>query len=379
MRVHRVRSLLAMLFATALACATIAALPSVAFAAADDLPPGVAVTMPVVISDSLNLATDSDDYWRVHLVSGQVLQVSIRRDVGDQINVALYRDTGTVTPGALLAYDNLFGDVRSVTWTADATGDYLVDVYCPSGAGTYRAAVYVKTGNSSPADAWDISSFYTVRQMADALTVPDRPAANPLNLYRVYLNAGQTLRATLSAVDEASSSTQLYNGTLLGTWPTATPLTSVLGAGPLSYTAPIAGYYYLIVGTKGGGMATAYTLNTEVLTPSAITLSSSAATVRRPNSFTLSGVLTPAVVGTPVGVEVKKPGKAYWSYSSARLCWALAGGSGAKWWYRYDTKVKATGRWITAGTYYFRVKYAGYPAYGYLGCVSPNTVRVVVR
>jgi hypothetical protein len=85
-----------------------------------------------------------------------------------------------------------------------------------------------------------------------------------------------------------------------------------------------------------------------------ISIKSSATSVIRPRSFALSGVMASGVVGDPVVVYVKKPGKAYWSYSSRRLCHSLAVG-GANWWYRYTP----TARTSPAGTYYFKAGFGG--------------------
>ncbi len=107
----------------------------------------------------------------------------------------------------------------------------------------------------------------------------------------------------------------------------------------------------------------------EVPVAAAITIRTSAASVLHYRPFVLSGVLTPGKVGDPCVVEVRKPGLARWSYSSARLCYSAAGADGANWWYRYTPKVH--------GTYTFRVRFAGDASR--LSCMSPNTVAVRVR
>ena len=83
---------------------------------------------------------------------------------------------------------------------------------------------------------------------------------------------------------------------------------------------------------------------------STITLNRSTSSVKLPTPFVLSGVLNPGVLDDPGVVEVKKPGSARWSYSSARLAYSVSAG-GASWWYRYSPKVK--------GTYSFRARFAG--------------------
>ncbi|HEX9093627.1 MAG TPA: ThuA domain-containing protein [Coriobacteriia bacterium] len=89
-------------------------------------------------------------------------------------------------------------------------------------------------------------------------------------------------------------------------------------------------------------------------TPRTVTIRTSATSVSRPRPFVLSGELASGVVGDPVVVYVKKPGKAYWTYSSKRLCYALASG-GASWWYRYVPIARTS----PAGTYYFKAAFGG--------------------
>ena len=85
-----------------------------------------------------------------------------------------------------------------------------------------------------------------------------------------------------------------------------------------------------------------------------VTIRSSAASTYVGRPFVLSGVLAPGTVGDPVVVYVKKPYKAYWSYSSKRLCYAGAAG-GAAWWYRYTPLARTSPR----GTYYFKAAFEG--------------------
>jgi type 1 glutamine amidotransferase len=99
-----------------------------------------------------------------------------------------------------------------------------------------------------------------------------------------------------------------------------------------------------------------------------ISIRSSAKSVRSLKPFQLTGVLTTGQVGDPCIVEVRKPGAARWSYSSARLAHSAAAG-GANWWYRYAPKLR--------GTYVFRARFAGDTARP--AGLSPNTVSVRVR
>jgi hypothetical protein len=98
------------------------------------------------------------------------------------------------------------------------------------------------------------------------------------------------------------------------------------------------------------------------LAPSTITIASSASRVAFPKPFNLTGVLTPGSLNDPVVVYVKKPGKAYWSYSSNRLAYTTSG-SGALWWYRYTPNLR--------GAYQFKAQFAGDTSRG------PSTSSVI--
>jgi hypothetical protein len=102
--------------------------------------------------------------------------------------------------------------------------------------------------------------------------------------------------------------------------------------------------------------------------PTSITINRSAASVRLPKTFTLSGVVSVGNIGDPCVVEVKKPRSPRWSYSSARGVGSLTATGGGNWWYRYAPKLK--------GTYSFRTKFAGDVARDL--CCS-RTISVLVK
>jgi len=87
--------------------------------------------------------------------------------------------------------------------------------------------------------------------------------------------------------------------------------------------------------------------------------------------FYLTGLVTPTpeMIGKNMEVYVKKPGKTYWSYSSARTIYLNAGV--ASWWYRY-TLVSG----MVKGTYLFKAVYDGGATYA----ASQSTIiSVLVR
>lgn len=93
-----------------------------------------------------------------------------------------------------------------------------------------------------------------------------------------------------------------------------------------------------------------------------VTIRTSAASVLLGRAFVLSGAMTPAsAVGQVVRVDVKRPGRTTWSYSSNRG--VTAGLAGPVWSYRYLP--------VLRGTYYFRAVFAGTAGF------KPSTSGVV--
>jgi len=168
------------------------------------------------------------------------------------------------------------------------------------------------------------------------------------------VNAGQRLQVNGAAAPTAGAYRFQGNGTSVSIYDAAT--------GALWKTLPTTSSSPLSVSESGGTTA-------PTPTATSITIRSSTLSARNYRPFLLTGVLTPGRVGDPCVVEVRKPGLARWSYSSARLCYSTAGTGGANWWYRYTPKIR--------GTYTFRVRFAGDASRA--ACVSPNTVAVRVR
>ena len=92
-----------------------------------------------------------------------------------------------------------------------------------------------------------------------------------------------------------------------------------------------------VSGGGGGGIATT------------IGIATSSTSVLLNRTFTLSGVVTPVgLVGTNMHCDVKKPGSARWSYSSARTIYSSGGV--ARWLYKYTPR-------LIRGTYAFKAVY----------------------
>jgi hypothetical protein len=200
------------------------------------------------------------------------------------------------------------------------------------------------------------------------LTPPDKID----EVYAVDLMAGQTIGVVVNGASGTNFVLLLYPpGTTTVVDSSAYVAVAESNASDtavLSYTVPTSGTYYVDVycnpeGSPGG----TYDISATTAVSTAITINASPTSVKYPKTFVLSGALTPGILHDPCGVEVKKPGSARWSYSSARLAYAESGPS-ALWWYRYAPKLK--------GVYYFRVKFL--PTVARLGSTS-RTIPVTVR
>jgi cytochrome c553 len=106
-------------------------------------------------------------------------------------------------------------------------------------------------------------------------------------------------------------------------------------------------------------------------TPTTITIATSRTSAFIGQTFVLSGLVTPSpdMVGRNMHCDVKKPGKTYWTYSSARTIYSNAGV--ASWWYRY-TLVSGMAR----GTYQFKGVYDGDATYA---ASQSSIISVLVR
>ena len=154
------------------------------------------------------------------------------------------------------------------------------------------------------------------------------------------------------------------------TWRAGDSRPTTLTTDALTYSQPYVSGDRIVM--LGGG--THIQVFSAVLVPSftSLTIKTSASSSRVGKQFILSGLCfpSPALVGRPMHVDVKKPGKSYWSYSSNRTIYAGYGGE-ASWQYKYTLKSG-----MPKGTYQFRAVYAADASYANGMSV---TVSVVVH
>jgi tungstate transport system substrate-binding protein len=91
--------------------------------------------------------------------------------------------------------------------------------------------------------------------------------------------------------------------------------------------------------------AVASAVSAQAISPGTITIQSTLYSMANARPFILTGRTAPAVKNKIIVVEVKRPGRAVWSYSSARVT-----DSKGNWFYRYNPRL--------AGRSYFRARYS---------------------
>jgi serine protease len=107
------------------------------------------------------------------------------------------------------------------------------------------------------------------------------------------------------------------------------------------------------------------------LLPTWITIQTSATSSRIGGVPILSGSVShPGLIGKVIVVYVKKPGKAYWTYSSNRVVYSRYGAP--SWQYKYYFK-----RGMAKGRYVYKAFVPTYP--GFIASTSPNTVSIRLR
>jgi uncharacterized repeat protein (TIGR02543 family) len=174
------------------------------------------------------------------------------------------------------------------------------------------------------------------------------------------------------------------NGGTPGSSTATTTYNTALGA-KLPANPTRTGYTFTGWNTAANGSGTAFANSTPVTAnvtvyaqwtlpadqATSISIRTSATSARIGQTPILAGDITPAgLVGKVIVAYVKKPGKAYWTYSSNRVVYSMY--SVPKWQYKYYFK-----KGMAKGSYVFKALVPKYP--GYLASVSPTTVAIKLR
>ncbi len=328
----------------------------------DDDVPGTAVQTIFEVSDALTPVTDADDVYAVPLVAGQRFSAVMSGEADTDFDLYVF-GPGTATVAAMSdAWYWSYKDgtsSESVQFTARTTGTYFVNVhlYKATAGGAYTLAstlLATEPNDDIPGVGYVPSMEPTIRSLDGWLDTDD--------VHNFWLSKGDRVTATLSGDAGSDMDLRLYAQGATSVWgataPVAVSMTPGTSDEQIVFTAPVSCFYFLDVRTAFTPQLCSYLIAIDVeaapyYEPTALTISTSAASVRYPKPFVLSGVLQDGHIYDPCVVMVKKPGSSRWSYSSARWCYQESSYlfGGAKWWYRYTPKLR--------GYYRFYVKFDG--------------------
>jgi hypothetical protein len=205
-------------------------------------------------------------------------------------------------------------------------GDTLVE-----GGSSYSPPSFASAGA-----AWFYAGLRTARvQTNGSLSVPMMGV-----LGNDYLG-GASVTASLAAAPSHGTAAVNADGSY-----TYTPAKWFYGTDTFRYRA---------TSSSGSNVSTVtvsvFPFETKVAT--ALNIASTSYSTLRSRTFNLTGVLRPGRYQDLCVVWVRKPGRTYWSYSSARLAYSANPDGSANWWYRYNPRT------IPRGIYAFKVSFAG--------------------
>ena len=211
-------------------------------AALDDEIPGTAVPASPVIG-TLDETADVRDVFSVSLAEGDRLTVSLTGDVGTDFDVFLYAPDAVAPIDVAEPVDGSAGEEypEEFSYVATSAGTYYLDAYAYTGSGAYTLT-YTKIAAEANDDIPGVAA--PASPINDALA----ESGDSSDVYRVWLNAGETLSVSLSGAAGTDFDVYLYA-------PDATSVyvdDSVAGSDQedvypetFDYPAPSSGFYFL--------------------------------------------------------------------------------------------------------------------------------------
>jgi len=204
----------------------------------------------------IDAQTDTDDYYKVHVGSGQTISVEMTPPPGSDFDLELYN------PSQLLVDSSALGGSQtdSVEAVASSAGDYYIHVEQWSGSGIYSMTVTV-TGGATQNDA--NSNGDAGNTFAQALTIEagsytgfiDSTDTN--DYYKVSLSSGQMILVSLTPPAGSDFDLYLYN-------PSQSQVaSSTLGGSQtdtVSYVATSSGDYYIRIKQWSGSGVYSFTV-----------------------------------------------------------------------------------------------------------------------
>jgi len=307
-------------------------------------------TLPFTESGlSLDELTNPDDIFAVYLTAGQTISVQLTASPSNDYELYLFPPgtTTVVNPSAAVDWSEGSVSDESLLYTARVTGYYYIDAYAWAGTGPYTLSASLATPDPD-------GNVPGIPALLPFTVSGDANQWNDVNdVYSFYATAGQTITAALSGAVDTDLNLYLYRPGTTTLNDTSKVLAGSAASGTttesITCIAPVSGTYFLDVYAMPNGGGTDYVLSASAAnTPTSVNIKTSATTTYIGKTPMLTGTVTPTgMIGVNMVVYVKKPGKAYWTYSSNRTVYALNGG--AAWQYKYYFK-----KGMAKGIYYFK-------------------------
>jgi len=202
-----------------------------------------ATTIPAGTGTGYLDSTDTDDYYKVDVSSGQTIEVSLTPPSGSDFDLELY------DPGQFWIASSTLGGSQTdtVTQTATSSGYFYIHVYQWSGSGIYSLTVTV-AGGTTQDDA--NSGTDAGNSFVQALRIPAGSFTgyidwtDTIDYYKVSVFAGQMMMVALAPPSGADFDLYLYNSN-------QTEVASSTLAGDLwewvTYTATSTGDYFIAI------------------------------------------------------------------------------------------------------------------------------------
>jgi hypothetical protein len=215
-------------------------------------------------------STDTYDYYKVSVTSGQTVRVSMIPQTGSDFDLALYDTNQSSVDSSALGGSQ----TDSVDGTASASGYFYVHVYRYSGVGTYSLTV-TKSGVVASVQNDMGASTDAGDSFAQALTISAGTGTGYVDLtdtedyFKIGAAQGSTISATLTPPSGSDFDLYLYDTNQ------SEVDSSILGSGQtdtVSYDATSTGDHYVRV-LRYSGSGT-YTLNVSSTTSGSIVESS---------------------------------------------------------------------------------------------------------
>jgi len=223
----------------------------------NSIPQAFPIESGMTISDNLNEYYDEDDYYEIFVNEGEILYTFLEVPMNTDFDLYIYDSAGNQLGLSEAAYGN-----EEVSIYAAASDYYYANAWAYDGIGYY--SIYVETfagpsedSNNEIESAQGISdgAFFT-----DTLNSYDGTDID--DYFSIYLNAGDTITATLNGPSNADFDLYIYDadGDIVASSEEFTSYENIV------YNAPYEGYYYvnpyaydgfgeytLIVDIGGGG------------------------------------------------------------------------------------------------------------------------------